>query len=140
MENASKALLIAGAILIAILLIAIGMMVFNSANSTIKTATSNMSQQDKTAFNQQFSVYEGTKSGSVTKQLIELIATNNSVDENSKITVSGGAGVTVTDKGVVNGKDGLKNQAQYKIDFDDTDNDGVIETCTINTAGSTPSK
>ena len=140
MENASKALLIAGAILIAILLIAIGMMVFNSANSTIKTATSNMSQQDKTAFNQQFSVYEGTKSGSVTKQLIELIATNNSVDENSKITVGGGACVTVTDAGAVTGKDGLKNQAQYKIEFDDEDNDGVIEKCTINTAGSTASE
>lgn len=132
MENASKALLIAGAILIAILLIAIGMMVFNSANSTIKTATSNMSQQDKTAFNQQFSVYEGTKSGSVTKQLIELISTNNSVAENSKITVSGNAGVTVNDAGTVSGKDGLKNQAQYKIKFDMTE--GVINTCTIDKA------
>ena len=40
MENASKALLIAGAILICILLIAIGMYIYNSANSTVDSAVS----------------------------------------------------------------------------------------------------
>ena len=35
MENASKALLIAGAILIVILLIAVGMMVYNGAKGSI---------------------------------------------------------------------------------------------------------
>ena len=35
MENASKALLIAGAILICILLIGVGMMVFNGAQNSI---------------------------------------------------------------------------------------------------------
>ena len=42
MENASKALLIAGAILICILLIAIGMYIYNSAQGTIKTAAGQM--------------------------------------------------------------------------------------------------
>ena len=55
MENASKALLIAGAILICILLIAIGMYIYNSANATIKSAASQMSQQEK-------DIYKGIRS------------------------------------------------------------------------------
>ena len=46
MENASKALLIAGAILLAILIIAIGMFIYNSAQSTINNSMQSMSTQE----------------------------------------------------------------------------------------------
>ena len=42
MENASKALIIAGAILISILLIAISMYIYNSAQGTIQNAGDKM--------------------------------------------------------------------------------------------------
>ena len=54
MENASKALLIAGAILLCILIIAIGMFIYNSASSTITDSMSTLSTQEVDAFNNQF--------------------------------------------------------------------------------------
>ena len=54
MENASKALLIAGAILLAILIIAIGMFIYNSAQSTINNSMQSMSTQEVQAFNNEF--------------------------------------------------------------------------------------
>ncbi len=88
MENASKALLIAGAILICILLIAIGMYIYNSAQSTIQTAAGQMSQQDKQMYNSMIQKYVGTKSGSEIKRMIEdVISQNNQyVNESGKFT------------------------------------------------------
>ena len=57
MENASKALIIAGAILLAILLISLGIMIFNQAQDTVNN--SGMSQAEITAFNNKFLKYEG---------------------------------------------------------------------------------
>ena len=63
MENASKALIIAGAILISIVLIAVGVMVVNGANGAIDTAIGQMSDSEKTIFNQKFEPYEGKQKG-----------------------------------------------------------------------------
>ena len=51
MENASKALIIAGAILISILIIAIGMYIYSSSTSSIENAISSMNTQEVQAFN-----------------------------------------------------------------------------------------
>ena len=59
MENASKALIIAGAILLAILLISLGIMIFNQAQDTVDN--SGMSQAEITAFNNKFLKYEGNQ-------------------------------------------------------------------------------
>ena len=78
MENASKALLIAGAILICILLIAIGMYIYNSANATIKSAASQMSQQEKDIYNAKVKPYVGdTIKGSEVISMIETIISMN---------------------------------------------------------------
>lgn len=78
MENASKALLIAGAILICILLIAVGMYVYKSAQGTITTAAAQMGQQEKEMYNATISKYIGdSKKGSDVKQLIDTIISNN---------------------------------------------------------------
>ena len=61
MENASKALIIAGAILISILLIGVGVMVMNGAQGGIDEAIQSMSAQEKDMFNTKFTQYEGTK-------------------------------------------------------------------------------
>ena len=78
MENASKALLIAGAILICILLIAVAMYVYNSANATIKAAGSQMSQQEKDMYNAKIKPYVGEGIlGSEVKSMIDNIISMN---------------------------------------------------------------
>lgn len=87
MENASKALLIAGAILLSILIIAIGMYIYNSAQSTIQDSIGAMSTQEKEAFNNQFVSYEGSRTGSQVKALLGILTGNASTyeDEVGKI-------------------------------------------------------
>ena len=77
MENATKALMIAGAVLIAILIIGVGMMIYNSAQGSIEGATSQVAQQEVEMFNSGFAQYEGKRSGSQVKALISSVLNNN---------------------------------------------------------------
>ena len=82
MENASKALLIAGAILLAILIIAIGMFIYTSAQSTIQNSMSSMTTQEIEGFNSNFTTYEGKQTGSQVKALLgRLIANANTYED-----------------------------------------------------------
>ena len=87
MENASKALIIAGAILLAILLISLGIMIFNQAQSTVNEG--GMSQAAKEAFNNKWLKYEGTQKGSVVKSLINEVNVNNGDTSTPNVTLSG---------------------------------------------------
>ncbi len=87
MENASKALIIAGAILLSILIIAIGMFIYNSAQSTINDSITSFSTQEIEAFNNNFESYKGNSTGSnVSSMLTRLIANAKTyADEPTKI-------------------------------------------------------
>lgn len=85
MENASKALIIAGAILLAILLISLGIMIFNQAQDTVNN--SGMTQAEISAFNNKFLKYEGTQKGSVVKSLVNDAIVNNADSNNPSIIV-----------------------------------------------------
>lgn len=89
MENASKALLIAGAIIVVLVIIAIGMLILNSTTGIFNRATSAMSDKEKTLFNQTFTMYEGEINGSQLKALIQEVITNNNNDNNQKVTING---------------------------------------------------
>ena len=79
MENATKALLIAGSILIAILLIALGLRVFNSTRGTVESSQSAMNTTEIAAFNNKFLHYLGkNKSKSQVIALANVIISNNS--------------------------------------------------------------
>ena len=79
MENATKALLIAGAILIAILIIAVIMFIYQQARQTIDTAASRMSQTDKNTYNSVVEQYLGDSvKGSAVKQMIDDVKGSNS--------------------------------------------------------------
>ena len=87
MENASKALIIAGAILISILLIAVSMYIYNSSQDTISAAGNSMNQQAKDAYNSKFTSYMGNaKNANDVKALIDnVISSNNeNVDQAGK--------------------------------------------------------
>ena len=87
MENASKALLIAGSVLIVILIIAVGLRIFNSTKGTTEAAQSTMGTTSATMFNNQFLSYLGDKkSKSELIQLLNKILVNNATS-NHKINV-----------------------------------------------------
>ena len=76
MENASKALVIAGAILISILIIAIGMYIYNSSTDSIQEGIGSMTTQQKEAFNANWTNYEGRQTGAQVKALINKLISN----------------------------------------------------------------
>ena len=78
MENASKALLIAAAVLVVILIIAFGMTIINSSTGTADQATSSIASTEVQAFNSQFTAYNGKQKGSAVRNLIVAIMQSNS--------------------------------------------------------------
>lgn len=87
MENASKALIIAAAILIAILLISVGVYVVGVAQEQINN--SDMSSIEVTTFNQKFTKYQGSQKGSTIRTMVqEVMAYNNSEQASDETMVS----------------------------------------------------
>jgi len=82
MENASKALIIAGAILLSILIIALGIYVFNMAKSA--TDTNQLDTAAKNTFNAQFEQYEGRQVGSSVKSLLSYMINNAGTNADSE--------------------------------------------------------
>ena len=77
MENATKALLIAAAVLVAILIISLGLVVFNMAAETVNN-NSSLSAQEIQAFNDQFTQYEGDNvRGTRVNSLLKTALNNN---------------------------------------------------------------
>ena len=102
MENASKALIIAGAILLSILIISLGIMVYNNAQDSVGNA--NLDQQEIAAFNAQFTPYQGTNvSASQVNSLIQQVLAANQAEVNegseTRVTITYPA-ATVTATGV----------------------------------------
>lgn len=85
MENASKALIIAAAILIAILLISVGVYVVGIAQEQINN--SDMSSIETTTFNQKFTKYLGSQKGSAIRTLVQEVMAYNNSDEASDETM-----------------------------------------------------
>lgn len=122
MENASKALIIAGAILISILLIGIGMFLYNAAQEPITSAQDQMSQQALRQFNQKFEKYGGSQKGSTVRSMIsEVIASNAQETKNAT-----GRTITVNSKSTANDiaglADSINNLKSYtvKVQFNET--------------------
>lgn len=76
MENASKALIIAGAILLSIAIIGVGMYVFQNVQETIQDGADISADQIRT-YNQEFTMYGGRQSGSQVRSLLDVISTHN---------------------------------------------------------------
>ena len=76
MENASKALIIAGAILLAILIISLGIMIYRQASGVVDSNA--MDEVAVSSFNQKFQQYEGENiRGTNVNALINTVIQNN---------------------------------------------------------------
>ena len=118
MENASKALIIAGAILLSIAIIGIGMSVFNSASETVNK--SNLTGQELEQFNAQFEGYEGNVKGSNLKSLYSKVIANNEAEKDV-----GDREVTINAKNAANDlsseRSKIKSSKTYKVEFEYAD-------------------
>ena len=89
MENASKALIIAGAILLAILIISLGILIYNQASGVVNNNA--MSEVEVQQFNQKFTQYEGgrVRGATVNSMLQSVLSNNISQDGDRKVKVTG---------------------------------------------------
>lgn len=138
MENATKALMIAGAVLLAIMIIGVGMLIFNNAQGTIGGAATKMKQQEIDLFNNQFTSYEGTQSGSNVKSLISTVMSSNSValsegteaEKTVTVTVDGKGGSD--NKGLTEARNAVTSGKKYTVAIEYRGS-GLVEkiTCTV---------
>lgn len=126
MENASKALIIAGAILISILIITLGIMIYSNARGVINENA--MSELEIQQFNQKFTQYEGSRvrGATVNSMLQTVLANNVSADsDDRKVIVK-----SSESEGISLGKDDTKitgrakTGATYEVTCDNAKNGG----------------
>ena len=89
MENASKALIIAGAILLSILIIGLGVFIYNQSKNSI--GETGMDQLAIQTFNAKFEPYEGRQSGKQATELLKTILSNNYTyadDDSMKVKIN----------------------------------------------------
>ena len=99
MENASKALIIAGAILISILLISVGVLIMNSTGDTQKSVEDQSKAIAIRTFNAQFTPYEGSdQSASQIRALKSAVQSSNGTKVDHQVTFELATGVTITSK------------------------------------------
>ena len=83
MENATKALLIAATVLVAILIISLGIYIVTSSGETIDSSRNSMTELEIKTFNQRFTSFEGKrKSNAQVLQLLKTIQSSNSSNDN----------------------------------------------------------
>ena len=132
MENASKALIIAGAILLAIVIISLGLIVVNNTRGTVDSA--NLSEQEIQTFNAKFVPYESATgiSGTRVKTLIQtVVASNNANSDNTdkQITVTYGSKTGSTDANLATVSAAINTAKQYKVSLGYTKS--LVHTITI---------
>ena len=136
MENATKALLIAAAVLIAILIISLGLVVYNSSAETVKQA--NLSQQEVQAANEKYTRYNGEhKRGSEVNALLNTALSANldaqAANEGEKqITVTvDGTDAVVPDTQSINAAGRADTSALYTITVNYGGQGGLVDQITV---------
>lgn len=142
MENASKALIIAGAILLAILIISLGIMIYNQASGTVNNNAIN--EVDITSFNQKFTQYEGENiRGTQVDALLNQIRTNNVTyqdDTSKQVEVEVVSGTNWTSATLPSGNligssiTNAQSGATYKVKCTMDNKSGLVEKVTIQNA------
>lgn len=127
MENATKALLIAAAVLVTILVISLGLVIYNKASEAVDGV--DMSANQIQAFNEKFEQYNGTRRGSEIKAMMKTV-----FNHNLEKTASGEGDLYVKVTGIVtlNGSetsystDSINTGAMYTVTLNYDANTGLI--------------
>ena len=129
MENASKALIIAGAILISILIISLGIIIYQQASGVLNDNA--MSEADISTFNAKWQQYQGNKvQGATVNAMLQAVVSNNLLqdDDTRRITVSG-ASINIT-TGSTNMGTGVATSATYTVTLG-YNAQGLVSTITL---------
>ena len=125
MENATKALLIAAAVLVAILIISLGLAVYNKASNA--TDSADLSSTEIQAQNEKFLRYEGTnKRGSEVNALLETVL-NSYLTSGTEVTIAGNSGAAIDGNSITK----VNTSGLYSITCT-RDGNGVVTSITIN--------
>ena len=127
MENASKALIIAGSILITILIIAMGVKIFTATEGTTDQVEGTMQTMETATFNNKFLIYSGTQSGSKVKALANVVIAHNA--KNPTKTVSFAGKTTGTD--IISEISSVNSMQEYTVTISDNDSDGYVDAITF---------
>lgn len=88
MENATKALMIAAAVIVVILIISLGMGIFGNASEQVNNAN-NLSEYEIQKFNSKFLKYEGSAvRGTEVNAMLTTVFNHNMVQENEENCVA----------------------------------------------------
>lgn len=129
MENASKALIIAGSVLIAILIISLGLFIFKSTEGTTDQTKKLGETLEVQQFNSQFLKYCGDSvKGSQVRTLCEVIIAHNANSENSKkVKIFGTDDVNTISKE----RNDIKTNQNYSVTPNIDKNTGLIISITV---------
>lgn len=125
LENATKALLIAAAVLIAIVLIAVGIKILSSTQGVTNSVGEVSDVMSKSVFNSQFTDYEGSQTGVQVKTLLNKVLTTHRKGSKHVVNVSGVSDIDTYRANIVINK-------TYTVVVKDTNNDGFVDTILIN--------
>lgn len=129
MDNASKALIMAGAILIAIAIVGVGVFIFSSTSSITDTGDDQLNASAVQLTNSQLRKYAGTRVRGTT--VIEMIEYINTLNTSKVLPVDMSC---TLDSGDVTTADITEN-AYYTVQFSDTEPagnlDGYYDKCNI---------
>lgn len=113
MDNASKALIMAGAILIAVAIVGIGIYIFSSANSMTDDALNQIDALTVTSINSQLQQYEGKIRG---RELKTAINTARSI--NAQKTLPDGGEIKVNYDALPSDLTSITDNQTYTVSFD----------------------
>lgn len=129
MDNASKALIMAGAVLISIALVGVGVYIFSSTNTMIGGANQQLDDAAAQMTNSTLGQYAGTKvRGSTVKQLFEKARISN-INKTLPVDITvklGGSDVTTS----LSTAD-VTDTKYYKVVITDENSDGYYDLVTV---------
>ena len=138
MDNASKALIMAGAILIAVAIVGIGIYIFSAANGMTDDALNQIDALTVTSINSQLQQYEGIIRGREVKALLNTarsINKQNALPDSQQIMAQlpgAKSGATIPDD-----TSSIKDNSTYKVTFTYGGPGGYISLITIATPSTT---
>ena len=128
MDNASKAIIMAGAVLVAVMIISLGVLLFNSASKNTEEIGKQVETREVLQYNQRFSVYAGSNvSGSDVRSLLNSIEMHNS--NANELDIHGK--ITITDDSSVNKSSEVVLTKKYTVEIASYDSQGAISSISI---------
>lgn len=120
MDNASKALIMAGAILISVAIVGIGIYIFSAANTMTNDAVNTMESTQVSMFNNQFYRYGNTGDSILGTRAKELIRQCKSVNPEVSCNLA---------------ENSVEDRAKYSLTIDTDPGSGYVSNVTLTKVG-----